>query len=508
MDRELAARVRETLEQDPEEFDAGVAADAEALKAELRDGTFDNSRSTIGLEYEFYAVETDRWAGGLGRLARVPRRVLDLTGFEAELGLHNAEMTTTPQPLNGNGLRAQEREVLARLEAALDYIADEGMRLVSDALWTIPPAGQTAREYLSDSERVDGVVLAPNMTESVRYHAMGNGPDAPAEVTIDAPNVELSAPTVLPESLITSIQPHYQVATATNLPERFGYALRVAGPLLALAANSPFFPPDLYTTDDAERVLEESHAEHRIWVFESALNRPGAEKVRFPRDIAGVEEAVERLVEDPGVVPMVAEASGDRFDDSFARLRHKNGSFWRWVRPVFGGPSRSAANVRIEFRPIGAQPTVRDSIAFHAAFAGLMQRLPASDHPVGDLAWDRARENFYAAARDGVASEQHWITADGEETTLPAAIYEDLFARAVEGLCEVGLDHETAAHYIAPLRARVQAGVDPATWKRERARGRIENGTDLETAILRTQRDYIEKQEETLLDGTFADWVN
>ncbi|MFB6167299.1 MAG: hypothetical protein ABEJ43_00450 [Haloferacaceae archaeon] len=508
MDRDLAGRVRETLERDREEFEAGVAADAEALKRELNEGTFDNSRSTIGLEYEFYAVETDRWAGGLGRLARVPRRVLDLTGFEAELGLHNAEMSTTPQPLNGNGIRAQEREVLARLEAALNYIADEGMCLVSDALWTIPPAGETAREYLTASDRVDGVVLATNMTESVRYHAMGNGPEAPEAVTLDAPNVDLSAPTVLPESLITSIQPHYQVATAANLPERFGYALRVAGPLLALAANSPFFPPDLYATDDAERVIAEAHAESRIGVFESALNRPDAEKVRFPRDVSSVAEAVERLVDDPQVVPTGSAESSDRFDDSFARLRHKNGSFWRWVRPVFGGSTRSAANVRIEFRPIGAQPTVGDSIAFHAAFAGLMQRLPSVDHPVAALPWERARENFYAAARDGITSDQHWITADGEETTLPAAVYEDLFARAVEGLCEVGLDHETAERYVAPLRARVQAGVDPATWKRNRARERAEAGADIETAVLRTQRDYIERQRETLLEGTFADWVN
>jgi hypothetical protein len=508
MDRELATRVRDAFAGDPDEFHAGVAADAEALLDEIRDGTFDNSRSTIGLEYEFYAVETDRWAGGVGRLARVPRRVLDLTGFEAELGVHNAEMATTPQPLNGNGLRAQEREVLARLEAALDYTGDEGMRLVSDALWTIPPAGETAREYLADAEEVDGVVLATNMTDSVRYHAMGNAPDGPETTSLDAPNVELTAPTVLPESLITSIQPHYQVATPADLPERFNYALRVAGPLLALAANSPFFPPDLYTTDDADRVLAEAHAESRISVFESTLNRDDAEKVRFPRDLSSVEEAVERLVDDPRVAPIPVDEGGDRFDDRFARLRLKNGTYWRWVRPVFDGATRAAANVRIEFRPIGGQPTVRDSIAFHAAFAGLMERLPASDHPVADMSWDRARENFYAAARAGIASDQHWITADGEETSLPAAVYEDLFSRAVEGLCDVGLDHETAESYLAPLRARLQAGTAPATWKRDRARERLDRGAGLGAAIRGTQREYVERQAETLLDGTFADWVN
>jgi gamma-glutamyl:cysteine ligase YbdK (ATP-grasp superfamily) len=334
---------------------------------------------------------------------------------------------------------------------------------------------------------------------------MSNGPSPPA-ARLDAPNVELDAPTVLPESLITSIQPHYQVATAADLPERFNYALRVAGPLLALAANSPFFPPDLYTTDDADRVLAEAHAEHRVTVFESTLNRPDARKVRFPADLDTTEQAVQRLVDDPQVVPMPPTESDDRFDDAFARLRHKNGSFWRWVRPVFDGATRSAANVRIEFRPIGAQPTVRDSVAFFAAFAGLMERLPAVDHPVADLPWEAARENFYAAARDGIASDQRWITADGEETTRRAAVYEDLFARGVEGLCDVGLAHDEAEAYLAPLRARVRADRDPATWKRARARARVDAGADLASAVRGAQRDYLDRQAETLLDGSFAAW--
>jgi hypothetical protein len=511
MDEELAAQVRDALAVDVEQFHARVAADAEAIVTELRDGTFDNSRSAIGLEYEFYAVETGRWAGestgGAGALARIPRRVLDLTGFEKELGLHNAELTTTPQPLNGHGLRAQAMEVLARLEAALDYTADEGMRLVSDALWTIPPAGETARGYLTDCSEVDGVVLATNMSDSIRYHAMANGPESPDRVRLDAPNVDLTAATVLPESLITSIQPHYQVAAAADLPERFNYALRVAGPMLALAANSPFFPPDLYTTTDPERVLADAHAEHRIDVFESVMNRAGARKVRFPDDLETVEEAVRRLVDDPPIVPMPVEKSADRFDDAFATLRLKHGTHWRWIRPVFGGATRSAANARIEFRPIGAQPTVTDSIAFHAAFAGLMERLPATDHPVADLPWEDARENFYDAAREGLASEQRWIRADGEVTTTRAAVYEDLFARAVEGLCDVGLDHDVAERYVAPLRARVETGTDPAAWKRERVRERVAAGADLPEAIRGMQRDYIERQAETLLDGTFASWT-
>ncbi len=42
-------------------------------------------------------------------------------------------------------------------------------------MWSIPPAGESAREYLTDSVTDGGVRLATNMSNSVRYHAMANG---------------------------------------------------------------------------------------------------------------------------------------------------------------------------------------------------------------------------------------------------------------------------------------------------------------------------------------------
>ncbi|MFB6156913.1 MAG: hypothetical protein ABEJ34_03625 [Haloferacaceae archaeon] len=511
MESDLAARVQEVLDVDVEEFRAQAEADAEVVKSELADGTFDNHQSIVGLEYEFYAVDNGRWRGAGtdagGALMRVPRRLLELIGFEKELGLHNAEMTTNPQPLNEQGLRAQVAEVRARLRAALNCTQAEGMRLVSDALWTIPPAGETAREYLTDSVEDDGIRIATNMTDAVRYHAMANGPGAPDRMAVDAPNVDLSADTVLPESLITSIQPHYQVAHASDLPERFNYAVRVAGPLLALSVNSPFFPPDLYTTDDAERVLAEARDEHRIGVFESVLNREDARKVRFPRDLGSVEEAVERVASDATTVPMPVEAGGERFDDAFATLRLKHGTYWRWVRPVFDGATRSEANARIEFRPIPAQPTVRDSVAFQAAFAGLMESLPKRRHPVYDQDWDVARHNFYAAAREGLDAEIRWITNDGQETTDPAVVYDDLLSHAVDGLRTAGLPTDEAERYVDPLSARIGRETTPAAWKRARVRERLDAGDDLGEAITAMQRAYIARQEETLLEGSFAGWL-
>jgi len=496
---ELAARVKEALEADSEEFASRVGAEVEVLHEEIEAGTFDNPQAIVGLEVEFYAVDAETDA-----LMRVPRRLLEHIGFEKELGLHNAELSTAPQPLSEYGLRAQEAEVQAKLAAAETEVTREGMLLVSDGMWTVPPIGETAAEYLTDSVEEEGVRIATNMSGAVRYHAMANT-DYAAGLQLEAPHVSLSADTVMPESLITSIQPHYQMAHAHDLPENFRYALRIAGPLLAVSVNSPFFPPDLYDAD-GETVLAEGWMENRVPIFESVLNPADGEKVTFPRDIGSVDEALERIATDETVVPASVE-TGDRFDDEFAHFRHKHGSFWRWVRPVFGGATRKGANARIEFRPLPAQPTVRDTIALQAVFAGLLESLPRREHPVYDQRWEVARDNFYAAVRDGLDADLRWVTADAAETTDTEETYAELFELARDGLELRGLDAAEANRYIQPLRERVDRGVTPASWKRGLVSRAVDRGEPFAQAVWGMQAQYIDSQSETLVEGTFVDWL-
>ena len=385
----------------------------------------------------------------------------------------------------------------------------EGIRLVSDGMWTVPPNGETAREYLCDSIEQDGIRIAANMTDAVRYHTMANT-DYPSAFELDAPHVSMQAETVMPESLITSIQPHYQIPHAPDLPEYFSYALRIAAPVLALGVNSPFFPPDLYDDAPDDDIVADAYMENRIGVFESVLNPPEDEptepKVCFPPDYESVEDAIDDIVEDDTIVPRDLQ-SGTRFDDGFVHFRHKHGSYWRWVRPVFEGPTRSAANARIEFRPLPAQPTVDDAIAFEALVAGLMESLPRFEHPIKSLDWETAEANFYAATRDGLQADMEWITADGATTTSTDEIYGELFEHAREGLEQRGLSTEAARQYIRPLRERVDRRLTPARWKHDYVSRRVEENVPLTEAIWGMQAAYIRQQSETLLDGSFLDWL-
>ena len=483
-----------------EEFERQVREEGEFVADHIERGTFDNPQSTIGLEYEFYAVDEDS-----GNIRRIHRSLLEFNGFEKELGLHNAEVTTAVHACNDAGFTAAASELAATLSATEGWAAENGVRLVSDGMWTIGPGDHSTRTYLLEATHEEGLTLAINVSNAVRYHGFASS-ERPIGARIDLPGVTLDADNPGPVSLTTSIQPHFQLERAEELPLYFRYALRVAAPLLALGVNSPLFPPALYDDPDRETVLEDGWAENRIPVYEQMMNPPDEpSKVRFPADIDSATEAVERIVEDRVLVPALIGA-GERFDDSFVHLRHKHGSFWRWVRPVFDGASRSAANARIEFRPLPGQPTLRDTTAFLAAFAGAMSGFPSSGHPVAELSWDRARENFYAAARDGLAADLTWITADGEATDDTARCIEDTLDTAVEGLQAQGLTEARAVEWVEPLYDRLRRGRTPASWKRSGVAARLDDGASIADAIHDTQREYIARQRETMFDGCFSDW--
>jgi gamma-glutamyl:cysteine ligase YbdK (ATP-grasp superfamily) len=489
---------------DRAEFDSRVQDEADFIKAHLEQGTFDSEQTTIGFEYEFYAVDRQTH-----QLRRVPRKLLGCLGFEKELGLHNVELNCNPQPLNAAGFDGVEHDIEAKVQAFQRRAAQEDIRIVSDGMWTIGPTESPTAAYLTNATHEEGVTLAINVANAVRYHGFASVEDRQMiGGHIDVDGVRVEADNAGPVSLTSSIQPHYQCREATALPSHMRTALRVAGPLLAVGVNSPFFPPELY--EDGEIPVgpgsRAGHHELRVPVYEQMMNpQTGEPKVRFPEDIATPAEAVDRIATDTTIVAATIEA-GERFDDQFVHFKHKHGSYWRWVRPVFDGQSEGAASARIEFRPLPGQPTIPDAVAFLATLAGLLTSMHATDHPARTLEWETARENFYAAARDGLQADLVWRTSGGERTTDTHEIFADLFDVAVAGLERHGLPREDAETRIAPLRDRVRHGVTPAGWKLSAADAAHERGESPAEAIRTAQKQYIQQQAETLYTGHLTEW--
>ncbi len=504
---EFAALVERSLRGDAlAEFERRVDDQVGRLAADLRAGRLDNPGFGLGLELEVYAVD-DR-----GRLARVPDEVFEAP-CDRELGLHNAEFNTAAAPFDDDGIAAQAAQLERNVRSARAAAADAGLDFVLDAMWTGPPEGG-ALEYLSAVEDRDGVTVAENMTRSPRYCAIDNHilRRAGGSVSISVPGVDCSFPTILVESLTSSIQPHVQVPDAASFPEYHAAAIRTLGPVLALATNSPLLPVDLYDLDDFEdphRLLDETHHELRVPVFEQSID-DAWEKVRVPDDLASAADVLDALVADPTCAPFlrewVAEGSRETFEDRFWELDHKRGTYWRWVRAVTGGQpvgEGDRQSIRIEYRPLPTQPTVADNVGLLCLVAGLLRGLVATDHPIATLDRDAAERSFYAAVEDGLDAELAWVTAEGDRTSDAAVIYEEIFSLARRGLRERGVEPATIETYLDPIEARWADGVTPSRWKLARVREGLDDGLAFEESVAGMQAEYVRRSG---ADEPFAEW--
>jgi len=508
---------RSLSDETREAFEARVADQAAELREAIADGEMDNAEFAVGLEMEVYVIERSGDGGTDaaetdGTLARLPDSVFE-GAANKELGMHNAELNTDPNVLDGPGLTAQADSIAERFDAAQRDAREEGRELVLDAMWTIPPAeGSVA--YLDASEERDGVTVASNMRPAPRYVAIDVHTQrlAGGDLPFSVPGVDRTFPTILFESLATSIQPHLQIPTAEAFPEYYNAAIRTLGPVLALSTNSPFLPGDLYEdVADPQRLVAETHHELRIAAFEQSVNHTDSDKVRVPRDIDDATEVVDRVVEDDLYAPFRREWLHDddreEFAEEYWEFDHKRGTYWRWLRCVVGGDpvgTGDERSLRIEYRPIPTQPTIRDVVGMQALTAGLVRGLVAADHPLAELPWDDAEAAFYSAVEHGLDADLAWVTADGERTTDADAIFEEVFEFARYGLAEAGVPDSDVDYYLAPIEARWEAGTTPSHWKKERVRERLADGESLADAIAGMQREYVESSR---THPSFAEWL-
>ncbi|MDR5671729.1 hypothetical protein RH858_00995 [Halalkaliarchaeum sp. AArc-GB] len=525
---EYAAAVHESLAPETRrEFDDRVETQADAVAADLAAGRLDNADFSVGLELEAYVTTSD------GTLTRVPTELFGADGTNPELGVHNLELNTEPDVLDGPGMRRQARRLRELVSTARELLPDD-RRLALDSMWTVPPAEGT-RPYLSSGIEHDGVFLSQNMHADARYYALDNEVRnrADGEIELSVPGVDLTVPSILIESLTASIQPHLQVPNASSFPRYHDLAIRTLGPVLSLATNSPFLPADCYRpledSSAVERLLAAAPHEHRIPVFEDAINAGLAgekRKVRVPNDLERLDRLPARVVADvtyaPHLyddLPAASAATAEQsvpYADRIPEYRHKRGTYWRWVRGVVGGdvptgadgeptdPGNDTASLRLEYRPLPTQPTVRDTVAFQALVVGLLRGLVIEDHPLGELPWSDARDAFYAAVDDGPEAELSWVAADGTYTENRRHIRQELLEYARRGLAASGTDGTTVDWLLDPIEARVRLGTTPSSWQRDRVLSRVRGGETLPEAIRGTKRRYLDR---AAASESFADWL-
>jgi len=157
---------------------------------------------------------------------------------------------------------------------------------------------------------------------------------------------------------------------------------------------------------------------------------------------------------------------GDDPEEELSHLRLHNGTIWRWTRPLIGLNGDGVPHLRIEHRVPAAGPSRPDTIANVAFFLGLMVHFVNQPDALEErIPFERARDNFYRAARNGLCAEIAWT--DGRAVPMQELILEHLVPAAVAGLQRAGVCREDIDRYIRDIIVnRVKSGQNGARWQR------------------------------------------
>jgi hypothetical protein len=403
--------------------------------------------------------------------------------YQTELGAYNIEFNVPPRPLPGRSGLDLEEEIRTSLNAAEDKASIKGAHIVMiGILPTLMP------EHL----------VHDWMSESVRYQALNDSifTARGEDILIDIAGPErlsMHAATIAPESACTSMQLHLQVAPA-DFADNWNAAQVLAGPQLALGANSPFFLGHrlwaetrielfLQATDTRPEELKAQGVRPRVWFGErwiTSIFDLFEENVRYFPSLLP-----ELSAEDP-----VAELAAGR-TPRLPELRLHNGTVYRWNRPVYAVVD-GRPHLRVENRVLPAGPTVIDMMANAAFYYGMLRTLSEEERPVWTkLSFAAAQQNFTTAARDGIDARLYWpgmgeITAD--ELVLRA-----LLPMAHEGLRRWGVATEVRDRFLGVIEGRAKSGRNGASWQTGTVGALQEQGLSRPQALAEMLRLYCER---------------
>ncbi len=360
-----------------------------------------------------------------------------------ELSKFNVELNSTPQHLRGDGLARMEEELTSTWRHCLEVAHDvENALIMIGILPTI-----------QESE----LTLA-NMSPLNRYFALNaqvlqsrNG--QPIQIDIEGTeHLHTLHQDVMLEAATTSFQLHLQVPEI-EIVRYFNASVLVSAPILAACANSPFlFEKSLWN-------------ETRIPLFEQAVDSGTAEK-RVTFGSGYLQESVlECFTENLEHYPILLPMHFDTDATNFSHLRLHNGTIWRWNRPLIGFDANGTPHIRIEHRVMPAGPSIVDQMANAALYFGLAHFL-AKLHtpPESTLPFATARDNFYSAARNGLAAKITWL--NNTVTDARTLLLEELIPMARHGLKLLDVNEDDRERYLDIITTRVKSGQNGATWQR------------------------------------------
>lgn len=432
---------------DRNEFHHRVRKETKILKSwfDQRRFTYEDVKM-VGLEIEAWIVDQDHLPAPKNE-EFLEKASSDL--LVKELSQYNFEVNLPPTPLKESPFTQMKEQI----QSLWTQCHDAGNELGTHCLLigVLP----TIREEMLNLQIISSGNRYKAMNEQIFHLRDGKaividikGKDSYQQVLSD----------VMLEAAATSIQVHLQVNQENAV--RFFNASQIASAgLIACAANSPY----LY----GKSLWDES----RIPIFEQAIHIPSFKNKRN-EDVGRVtfgtgylrhsflELYLENLDGYPPLLPFL-------FNEDPEKLTHlnlHNGTVWRWNRPIVGVHPNNP-HLRIEHRIMPSGPSIDDIMANTAFYVGLVHYFALQEKPPEEsMTFTDCRNNFYAAAKDGLSAQVRWF---GRDTNIQKLVLDDLVPKAKQGLLSQGIDPEEVSFYLdGIIHPRAMGGNNGAAWQR------------------------------------------
>lgn len=433
-------------------FTRHLLNDVKALEYMLEHGWFEIDTIRIGAEQELCLVDDHL------KPLSIAMELLDEINdpdFVTEIAKFNLEINFAPHVFQKTCLSDLEKSIAENLKVARKAAKKLGANTVLAGILPTIRKFDLNHDNLTPFERYQALLDAVGKLRGDNHDLRING--------TDELNIKLDSAFV--EGCNTGFQVHLQIKP-DEFVDKYNISQAVAGPTLALAANSPFLfgkrlwketrvalfqqSIDTRTTSDHLRERSPRVTFGNSWLKGSILDIYREDIMRFRILLhSDVEEDSLAAVLDGNVPKLKA-------------LTVHNSTVYRWNRPCYG-IGGGKPHLRIENRILPSGPTVVDEMANAALWLGLMTGMEKHYPDITKVMdFDDAKSNFLAAARNGLDTKFNWIGKKKYPAT--ELIKNELIPIAKEGLESVGIAQKDISRYMGVLEERNQSFKTGSQW--------------------------------------------
>ena len=438
-----------------QKFVKSLLNDVGALEHMLQNNWFESDVMRIGAEQEMVMVDKTTFKPALIAMEALDK-MTHYPWVETELAKFNLETNLDPRVFEGSCFRQLEEENSSKLSKIQDVL--DGM----DASIVLTGILPTLRKYHLEMENLTPKKRYFALMEALNKQLIGQAYELRI-FGIDELLVRHNSP--LLEASNTSFQVHLQVAP-DDFVKMYNIAQALAGPMMAIAANSPIVfgkrlwhetrialfqqSLDTRTTHDHMRERSPRVSFGRDWLHNSILEIYREDIARF-RVLLGsdVEEDSVAAIKN-GQVPKLRA------------LQVHNSTVYRWNRPCYGISDNGKPHLRIENRILPSGPTVLDEVANSCFWLGCMVGMAIEVDDIREkMSFVDARDNFGKAAKFGIDTKFTWFD---DEKINAVDLVKRLIPIARKGLESRNIDQADIDKYLGVIQSRADKHMNGARW--------------------------------------------